>query len=265
MSTSPTPAAPAWLPHYEIAGRGPTLLLLEAGIGDAASSTAAAAALEDRYTVIRLDRRGLSRSRDRATDGTLAIHSADALAVLDSVGVKQDLTVFGASIGALIALELVAAAPDRMRTVVVHEPPLETLVPQPDRSRELDEVEAIAATDVVAAIGKMGAIVGSGDVREPDAPVPAPAGDLFTNLTSFFAGDFRAVRDYRPAYNTLRNYSSRICVTGGVHSRSRFEYRCATRLAETLRSEFVEIPVGHSALVDFPRTTADFLSLGLES
>lgn len=260
MSTSQTPT---WLPHFEVAGRGPTLLLLEAGIGDAASSSAAAAALEHHYTVIRIDRRGLSRSCDRATDGTLAIHSDDALAVLDSLGAEQDVSVFGASIGALIALELTIAAPQRMRTVVVHEPPLETLLAQPDRAHKLDEVEALAEKDVVAAIEKMGSIVGSGDAREPEAPVPGPAGDPLTNLNSFFAGDFRAVRDYTPAYDTLRHHASTICVTAGTHSRGRFEYRCAARLADTLGAEFVEIPVGHSALVDFPRATADFLNLRL--
>ena len=74
-------------------------------------------------TVILPDRRGSAASRlatPRPVE--LAEHVADAAALLDEVGVAR-VTVFGHSYGAIVALALAAAHPDRVRALVAYEPP----------------------------------------------------------------------------------------------------------------------------------------------
>lgn len=247
------------LPYYELTGRGPYLALLESGFSDANGSAAAASALQDSFTVVRVDRRGLSRSTGISPDGTITAHARDVLAVLDYVAPGQHAAVFGTSIGALVAISLAETAPDRFHFVGIHEPPLEALVDWQARAAELDKVEQLASVDPLAAIQTMGRVVRSGDVREEAAPVPATAGDIESNIRTFLASDFGAVRRFRPQLDLLRGSASRLRVSGGEYSRGRFEYESARQLARLASLPFDEIAVGHSALTDFPETTAAYL------
>jgi pimeloyl-ACP methyl ester carboxylesterase len=113
--------------HYRTAGRGPVLLLLPGGDGDAESFDLSLPDLTDRFTVVVFDRRGLSRSalEDPLQEMTIERHADDALAVLATVTDGPAL-VFGGSLGAVVALDLTVRHPDCVRAVVAFEPPLPT-------------------------------------------------------------------------------------------------------------------------------------------
>ena len=80
--------------------------------------------LADRYTVVAYDPRGNSRSTfDGAPEELqLDVQADDAAALIKALG-GGAAYVFGTSGGAQIGLNLAARHPDRVRTLVAHEPP----------------------------------------------------------------------------------------------------------------------------------------------
>jgi pimeloyl-ACP methyl ester carboxylesterase len=74
--------------------------------------------LTDRYRTIRFDNRGVGRTGVPPGPYPVTTMAADALAVLDAAG-EQSAHVFGVSMGGFIAQEVVLAAPDRVRSLVL--------------------------------------------------------------------------------------------------------------------------------------------------
>src|SRR5262249_35545085 len=140
--------------YYQTQGSGPLLLILQGGDGDADGASALAEQLAAHYTVLTYDRRGLSRSTvdDRAATLSLATHSDDAHRLLAALAVEPAL-VFGASIGALIGLDLVSRHPEQVRTLVAHEPPATELLPDADRARARRAQEDVEETFAREGIG----------------------------------------------------------------------------------------------------------------
>jgi O-succinylbenzoic acid--CoA ligase len=80
-------------------------------------------------TVILPDRRGSGASR-LSEPGPVALTEQieDSVALLDATGVGR-VTIFGHSYGAVVALGLAAAHPERVHAVIVYEPPLMSVIP----------------------------------------------------------------------------------------------------------------------------------------
>ena len=108
--------------HYKISGRGPVLLVLPDGDGDADASDRLAADLTG-FTVVTYDRRGTLRSpiEDPRQPVTLETHADDAARVLIAVTTHAARAV-GSGVGAAIGLELVARHPHRVSMLVAFEP-----------------------------------------------------------------------------------------------------------------------------------------------
>ena len=123
--------------HYQVSGHGPTLLLLSPGDGDA-DAFRGIAPLLDGFTVVTCDRRGQPRSPivDPGEPVTISTHADDMARVLVAV-TTHAARVFGAGLGAVIGLELVARHPHRVSTLVAFEPSLPTLL----------DVDAVPAAD----------------------------------------------------------------------------------------------------------------------
>ena len=130
--------------HYQVSGHGPTLLLLSPGDGDADVFSALAPLLEG-FTVVTCDRRGQARSAivDPAEPVTIATHADDMARVLVAV-TTHGARVFGAGLGAVIGLELVARHPHRVSTLVAFEPSLPTLL---DVAADIDPDDAHVVGD----------------------------------------------------------------------------------------------------------------------
>ena len=92
------------------------LLLIHGTGGDAASFDAVAPLLSSRYRVLAYDRRGFGRAH--------AAHAEDARAILDERAPGEAALVVGTSAGAIVALHLPLLAPERVRGLVLAEPPL---------------------------------------------------------------------------------------------------------------------------------------------
>ena len=130
--------------HYQVSGHGPTLLLLSPGDGDA-DVFSGIAPLLDGFTVVTCDRRGQARSAivDPGEPITIATHADDMARVLVAV-TTHAARVFGAGLGAVIGLELVARHPHRVSTLVAFEPSLPTLL---DVDADVDRDDALAVGD----------------------------------------------------------------------------------------------------------------------
>src|SRR5688572_27723614 len=122
--------------YFETFGIGPVLLFIGGGNSDAAMFARIGASFADRYTVVRYDRRGNSRSTLEGPAGPQLIeeHADDALALLNHL-TDEPAAVFGSSSGALVTLDLVARHPDRASIAVAHEPPAFTLLPDYEELR----------------------------------------------------------------------------------------------------------------------------------
>ncbi|MCE3555515.1 alpha/beta hydrolase [Pseudonocardia sp. RS11V-5] len=257
--------------HYETTGSGPALLVIQGGVSDAGGTAQLVELLAPRFTVITYDRRGLSRSSTPGPPRQGAVleqHADDAAALLSALDVGP-ARVVGASLGAVIGLHLLVRTPDAVTGLLAHEPPLPSLVRDPMREDGLDQIAARAATgDLLGAIGDMGRLTEPEPDAEPGAQPSAPP-NLLENLAYFFAHDFAAVRasTLRPEAVAEAASGERVCLTGGVRSRGRWEYRCAAALAEMLGRQLLELPGGHNGLASHPRGAAaligEFIDTGL--
>jgi pimeloyl-ACP methyl ester carboxylesterase len=106
-------------------GQGPAILLLHSGSANRSSWAGVAAALSERFRVLRFDRwtyRGGHAGAAPAGAGTMAAEVRDVLAVTAAVGERPLLV--GHSSGAVVALESALAAPTTFSGMVLYEPPV---------------------------------------------------------------------------------------------------------------------------------------------
>ncbi|HEY8033986.1 MAG TPA: alpha/beta hydrolase [Methylobacter sp.] len=104
-------------------GVGTPLLLVHGTTGDHLTWAPVVAALERRFSVWVIDRRGRGHSGD-AADYTLERECEDLVAVIDAIG--GDVQVIGHSFGGLCALEA-ALLTSNISQLILYEPPLSLL------------------------------------------------------------------------------------------------------------------------------------------
>lgn len=100
----------------------PPLLLLHGLYDRAECWQPVVEALSGQFRLIMPDLRGHYRSDQPDNGYALGDYAADALGVLDALEIAQ-ADVLGHSLGALVAMELAALAPERVRNVVLEDPP----------------------------------------------------------------------------------------------------------------------------------------------
>lgn len=235
----------------------PTLLMVGSPMG-AGGFVSLSAHFEDR-TVVTYDPRGVERSeRVPATELTPDVHAADIRAVIEAVG-GGPVDLFASSGGATNALALVAAHPELVGTVVAHEPPLISLLP--------DAAEAAAATRAVhqtyathgwgAGMAHFITLISlRGPVPADWASRPAPDPTMFgmpteddgsrddVMLSAIVTGT-----GYRPDVDRLRRASTTIVIGVGAGSEGEIAHRCGVAMAELLGVEPVVFPGDHAGFL----------------
>lgn len=104
--------------NYEVSGDGPPLLLIQ-GLGYGIWGWFRQMPdLEDDFTVIAFDNRGVGGSTKVTDPYTVEDMAADAVAVLDDAGVDR-ANVLGVSLGGVVAQVLAANHPDRVERLVL--------------------------------------------------------------------------------------------------------------------------------------------------
>jgi pimeloyl-ACP methyl ester carboxylesterase len=257
MSTTPTShslqVSGARL-HYDTIGSGPVLALI--GLPMSASGfTSLASHLASDYTVVTYDPRGFGRSTvdDPDQDTVPELVADDVRRVLAAV-TDQPALVFGSSGGAVTGLELVTRHPERVRTLVAHEPPVIEMLPDADTARAgvRDVYDTYRADGADAAFGKFMVLCGF-EVPKPDpasSPPPAPSEPDRADGERMLAHSMLATTAYRPDVASLKAASTRIVIGGGVLSRGQLARRTGDALAAALGTPVAEFPGDHGGFMD---------------
>lgn len=160
--------------EYSLRGTGNTeLLLVPGGLVAAAFQPLAselARRFSDRLRTVELHRRGYGGSTRPIPPFGLEDQARDCLAVMDGLGIDR-AHVVGHSIGGLIAVQMAAAAPDRVRSLTLIEPALTGFIPSAARAAQ--------------ALGRVAALHQSGNSSEA----------LDTFLRGVSGEGYRAVMD----------------------------------------------------------------------
>jgi len=255
--------------YYSLLGArrssGPVLLILPGGDGDADSPKDIADRLIHSFAVLTYDRRGLSRSAivGDVTGLTVGTHTDDVHQLL-SVLVSAPVLVLGISLGALIALDLVARYPQQVHMVVAHEPPATQLLSDADQTQAVhaqEDVEsAFRHAGIPAAMQKFASIAGLDfQDREHEIEIPRPSPARVANLRFFLTHDAPAARGFRVNLGALHTQSGKISVAAGQTSSAFFPYKCAAALAQYLHRPLLIFPGGHNGFITHPRAFAQKL------
>jgi pimeloyl-ACP methyl ester carboxylesterase len=258
-------AVPGGSLYYRTQGQGPPLVLVGGGPSNADTLTGLAAQLDDGYTVVTYDRRGYSRSHlaDPAAPVTIGEHAGDVGQIIDDLG-RGPAMVFGSSIGAVIALELAAAAPSEVARLVVHEPPLGQFLAGTERETfDKNDDEEDAGGGAEGSTGRLNALAGAIGVRRgaqagpgsgTGAGAPAGGGDKAraADVELFVTRDMPAVGEYHLDLARLAPLAGRIAVTAGRESRDFYPHLCAERLAGALGLPVTELPGHHAGMIQHP-------------
>jgi pimeloyl-ACP methyl ester carboxylesterase len=258
-------------------GIEPVLLMIGAPM-DASGFTRLAAEFPDR-TVVTYDPRGVGRSprSDGVTAAAPEEHAEDLsrlIAELDAAPAD----IFASSGGAVNAFALVARDPELVRTLVAHEPPLATVLP--DRERALavtaDIHETYNREGRGPAMAKFIALTSiRGPVRSDFLDQPHNPADFGLPTEDDGSRDHPLLGPhmiwaprYEPDFESLREASTRIVVAGGIDSKDTFPHRGAVAVAERLGTEPVMFPSHHAGFgeqgepVAFAETLRRVLSAG---
>jgi pimeloyl-ACP methyl ester carboxylesterase len=232
----------------------PVLLMIGAPM-DASGFTTLAGHFPDR-TVVTYDPRGVGRSprADGVTAATPDVHAEDLHRLISELDAGP-VDIFGSSGGAVNGLALVTRHPEEVRTLVAHEPPLATVLP--DREEALAVTEDIQTTYQRDGLGPaMAKFIAFTSVRGPTppdfpdhAPNPAdfglPTEDDGSRDHPLLGPHMIYASSYEPDFGSLRGASARIVVAAGAESEGTFTYRAALAVAERLGTEAVIFPSHH--------------------
>ncbi len=246
---------------YDVHGdAGGVPLLLCGSPMDARGFAHLAGRFEDR-TVITYDPRGTGRSprTDPSTESTPDDHAADIAAVIEAVGAGP-ADVFGTSGGAINALALVAARPELVRTLVAHEPPLATVLPDCDAALAAiaDVGDTYRASGLGPAMAKFIVLTQwAGPFPDDAAAAPGPDPAVFGLPTTddgsrddaLLAQNLRTSTGYRPQVDALRTASTRIVIAAGVESGEQMAARAARALADQLGVGAAVFPSHHGGFM----------------
>ncbi|MFF1916300.1 alpha/beta fold hydrolase [Streptomyces sp. NPDC058239] len=256
--------------HYEVRGHGPLLLLIPGGTGGAASFDDLADDLAAEYTVATYDPRGMSRSTldDLEAEQSVAEHADDAFRMLELLSPGEPARVFGASSGAIAALHLLTAHPERVERVVAHEPPAVMVLPDASDHRALIarvqktfRTQGLMPAMAVFAAG----LKKDGDTTEPRAETELPpqaaarAEQTMANLPYFVGRIVPSFMSYTPDIDRLEALSDQLVLAGGQDSRGELAYRPAALVAERLGIELLHFPGGHIGLTTHPAQFGELL------
>jgi pimeloyl-ACP methyl ester carboxylesterase len=260
-TTTHTLDAPGATLTYDVRGTlgtGTPLLLIGSPM-DATGFTTLAGHFTDR-PVVTYDPRGTARSTRTDGHGELVPddHAGDLRRVVEAIG-GGPVDVFASSGGAVNALAWVAAHGEQVRTLVAHEPPLATMLP--DR-----EALAVAIEDMHRTYQRDGQgpamakfiLLVSHDGPLPDgyeypAVDPAqfglPTEDDGSRDDAVVGQNLRGCTGYRPDVEALRAASTRIVAARGAGSGQTMAARGADAVAAAIGTGPAVFPGDHAGFL----------------
>jgi pimeloyl-ACP methyl ester carboxylesterase len=234
------------------------LLLIGLPMG-AAGFGSLASQFPDR-TIVTYDPRGAERSTkaNPSTESNPDEHAGDLHRIIQELGGRVDL--FATSGGAVSALALVAKHPESVRTLVAHEPPIASVLPDAENAKAA--VRAIRDSYQRGGFGTgmahFMAITGHrgpfpDDIAQQPAPEPSmfglPTEDDGSRTDVLLAQNIITTTHYEPDFDALRGASTRIVLAAGTESEGEMANRGAHAVAERLGTEPVIFPSHHGGFL----------------
>jgi pimeloyl-ACP methyl ester carboxylesterase len=237
----------------------PILLLIGSPMGAAGFGTLSQH-FPDR-TVVTYDPRGVERSvkADPASPVTPDVHADDLHRLIQAIaGGPVDL--FASSGGAVNALALVSKHPEDVRTLVAHEPPLASILP--DREHAMAATRAVQETyqrsgwgaglaHFIALTSNRGPV--TAEVASQPAPDPAmfgmPTEDDGSRTDPLLGQNLITSTHYGPDFDALRSASTWIVIAAGEESEGQLANRGAFAAAERLGTKPVSFPSDHGGFL----------------
>jgi pimeloyl-ACP methyl ester carboxylesterase len=210
--------------------------------------------------VVTYDPRGVERSvkSDPASPVTPDVHADDLHRLIQAIGGPVD--VFASSGGAVNALALVSNHPEDVRTLVAHEPPLASILP--DREHAMAAAVAVHETYQRSGWGAgMAHFITITSHRGPftaeiagqAAPDPAmfgmPATDDGSRTDPLLGQNIVTGTHYEPDFDALRTASTRIVMAAGEESEGQMANRGAFAVAERLGAKPALFPSDHGGFL----------------
>ena len=212
-------------------------------------------------TVVTYDPRGSERSTrpDMESESTPEDHAADLHRIIQDLGAGP-VDLFASSGGAVNALALVAAHPGDVRTLVAHEPPLASLLPDADHAKAAVRqiADAYQRDGMGAGMARFIAIVShvgpfTDEFLSQPAPDPAmfgmPTEDDGSRTDPLLGQNIITCTHYEPDFPALRSASTRIVPAAGAESLGQMASRGAHAVAERLGVELTEFPSNHGGFL----------------
>jgi pimeloyl-ACP methyl ester carboxylesterase len=238
-----------------------TPLMMVASPMAAAGFRTLAAHFTDR-TVITYDPRQSERSHlTTAVEPTPETHADDIYRVIRAAVGSGPVDVFASSGGAVNMLALVASHPDVVRTLVAHEPPLVSTLP--DREAAFAAIHDVRETYEREGLGPgmarfLGLIMHRGEIPADwnDRPAPDPAqfglptqDDGSREDPMLGRGHVVNTTGYEPDYDAINAASTRVVLAYGIESDGLLAQRGAIAVADALGLEPTRFPSDHGGFL----------------
>ncbi|GAA4986148.1 alpha/beta fold hydrolase [Actinopolymorpha pittospori] len=244
--------------HYDVREVEPStapILLMIGSPMDASGFASLVGHFQDR-TVVTYDPRGAGRSqRSVSGESTPDQHADDLHRLISALG-GGPVDILASSGGAVNGLVLVARHPEQVRTLVAHEPPAATVLP--DRAEALAAVVNIHQTYQRDGFGpgmaKFIVVVGlRGPVPADFAELPArpadfglPSEDDGSRDDVMLGQNLLSCTHYEHDVDALRAASTRIVLGVGSESEGELAHRAGEAVAERLGTKAVTFPSHHA-------------------
>ena len=207
------------------------------------------------------DPRGVERSAkaDPTSPVTPQVHADDLHRLIQAIG-GGPVDLFASSGGAVNALALVSKHPEDVRTLVAHEPPLASVLP--DREHALAAAGAVHETyqrsgwgagmaHFIAVTSHQGPF--TAEIAGQPVPDPAmfgmPTEDDGSRTDPLLGQNLITGTHYEPDFDALRSASTRIVMAAGRESEGQMASRGAFAVAERLGTSPVIFPSHHGGFL----------------
>ena len=268
MATLKVPGATL---YYETEGAGQPFVLIPGANGDGPIFYPISQFLKEKYMVVRLDRRGYSRSELDAPLGP-EYHDKDCLLRLkedaaDVAAIIRELDagpaiVFGSSSGAQVALQVLIDYPELVDTLLCHEVPL---------LRTFDDFETWEKNFLglhkifteqgagAAMFAFVQAISAGDDAGSFEASTEKPDPQAAKNMDFWFEFELRQYSRYPMDFDTLEKYADKLVLINGEDSEGKMPAIANEYFAKRFGKEIVIAPNSHFGYAERPADFAEVL------
>ena len=269
MSTLKVPGATL---YYETEGSGQPLILIPGANGDGFIFMPISQFLKDKFTVVRYDRRGYSRSELDAPLGP-EYHDQDCLLRLkedaaDVAALIRELdagpaVVFGSSSGAQVALQVLIDYPELVDTLFCHEVPLlRTFEDFPEWEKKFLNLHTIfkekgVGPAMFAFVQAISAGEDAGNFQETAAAAGGPY--AAKNMDFWFEFELRQYSRYPMDFEALDRSADKLVLVNGEDSGGKMPAHANEYFAKKYGKEVVIAPNRHFGYAEKPAEFAKVL------